>query len=63
MRQRWRVLTEEEAATLTPTPIFCQHCQDAGTIPCDPIFVNTEHHYGIEYRGEEPCPKCSEEAA
>lgn len=54
------VLTDEEAAKLSPVPIYCTYCNDAGTIPDDPIFVNTEHSYGIEYRNEIPCPKCGD---
>lgn len=53
-----RLLTPEEAARLEPLPIFCTTCSDTGTIPADPIFVNTAHNYGIEYRSEEPCPNC-----
>lgn len=56
------VLTDEEAARLEPVPIYCAACGDTGTIPADPIFVNTEHNYGIEYRSEEPCPVCGVDA-
>lgn len=54
----WRIVPDDEPLG-EGVPINCRFCCDTGTIPDDPIFVNTEHNYGVEYRGEKPCPHCS----
>lgn len=56
-RLRWEILPPD-APLGEAVPIYCATCQDTGTIPSDPIFVNTDHSYGVEYRSEEPCPDC-----
>lgn len=60
MALKWERVPDD-APPGEPVPISCATCQDTRTIPCDPIFVNTEHNYGVEYRGEEPCPDCASE--
>jgi hypothetical protein len=54
----WRIMADDELLG-EGVPIYCKRCVDTGTIPADPIFVNTASHYGVEYRSEEPCPDCS----
>lgn len=59
-RLRWELVPADEILVEREPVPYCTHCGGEGTIPADPIFVNTAHNYGVEYRAEDPCPVCGE---